>query len=180
MLKLYVPDREFYDEKANRFFTTKATVLQLEHSLLSLSKWESDWCKPFLDKKEKTPEEMLDYVRCMTINKEVNPNVYYALNTDEIKAIFQYVERPMTATWFSDDKRGRMSREIITSEIIYYWMIALKIPFECQKWHLNRLLTLIKVCSIKEQPPKKMGKKAIYQQNRAINAAHRRAHNSKG
>lgn len=180
MLKVYVPNREFYDEKANRFFTTKATTLQLEHSLLSLSKWESDWCKPFLDKKEKTPEEMLDYIRCMTINKEVDPNVYYALNTDEIKTIFQYVERPMTATWFSDDKRNQMSREIITSEIIYYWMIALKIPFECQKWHLNRLLTLIKVCSIKEQPPKKMGKKAIYQQNRAINAAHRRAHNSKG
>lgn len=180
MIKVSVPGQEFYDEKTNRFFTTKATVLQLEHSLLSLSKWESDWCKPFLDKKEKTPEEMLDYVRCMTINKEVDPNVYYALSSDEIKRIFQYIERPMTATWFSDDKKNRMSREIITSEIIYYWMIALKIPFECQKWHLNRLLTLIKVCSIKEQPPKKMGKKAIHQQNRAINAAHRRATNSRG
>lgn len=180
MIKVSIPGQEFYDEKTNRFFTTKATVLQLEHSLLSLSKWESDWCKPFLDKKEKTPEEMLDYVRCMTINKEVDPNVYYALSSDEIKRIFQYIERPMTATWFSDDKKNRMSREIITSEIIYYWMIALKIPFECQKWHLNRLLTLIKVCSIKEQPPKKMGKKAIHQQNRAINAAHRRATNSRG
>ena len=180
MLQITIPAVELWDERKQEFVTTKEQTLQLEHSLVSLSKWESKWCKPFLTKEEKTFEETLDYIKCMTITQNVDPEVYNYLTKENIEEINKYIEAPMTATYFSDDKTAKPSREQITAELIYYWMIALNIPFECQKWHLNRLLTLIKVCNIKNQPPKKRSKKEIMSRNAALNAARRKRLNTSG
>ena len=180
MLRITIPAVEQWDERKQEFVTTKEQTLQLEHSLVSLSKWESKWCKPFLSKQEKTFEETLDYIKCMTITQNVDPEVYNYLTNKNIEEINKYIEAPMTATYFLDDKTANPSREQITAELIYYWMIALNIPFECQKWHLNRLLTLIKVCNIKNQPPKKRSKKEIMSRNAALNAARRKQLNTKG
>ena len=179
MLQIVVPAVEMYNEQTNEFVIAKEQTLQLEHSLVSLSKWESKWNKPFLTKDKKTFEETIDYIRCMTLTKNVKPEVYLRLTPENIEEINRYIEAPMTATTIND-RDPRISREINTSELIYYWMIALNIPFECQKWHLNRLLTLIKVCSIKSQSPKKMSKREIMQRNASLNEARRKKLNSKG
>ena len=157
----------------------KGQTLRLEHSLVSLSKWESKWCKPFLSKDEKTVEETLDYIKCMTLDQNVDSNVYFCLTEENIKQINDYISAPMTATTFSNNKKGA-SREQITSELVYYWMIALNIPFECQKWHLNRLLTLIRVCEIKSQPPKKMSRSELASRNAALNEERKRKLNTTG
>ena len=180
MLKITVPSSEQWDESKQEFVYTKECTLELEHSLVSLSKWESKWCKPFNSKTDKTYEETIDYIRCMTLNSNVDPSVYSCLTNENINEINSYIEAPMTATWFSKGPKGAPNSEQITAELIYYWMIALGIPFECQKWHLNRLLTLIKVCNIKNQPPKKMSKREIMSQNAALNAARRKQLNTKG
>jgi len=180
MLRITIPAVEQWDEAKQEFIYTKEQTLSLEHSLVSLSKWESKWCKAFLTKQEKTFEETLDYIKCMTLTQNVDPEVYNYLTNGNIKEINEYIEAPMTATYFSDEKTSKTSREQVTAELIYYWMIALNIPFECQKWHLNRLLTLIKVCNIKNQPPKKRSKKDIMSRNAALNAARRKRLNTKG
>lgn len=180
MLQITIPAVELFDESKNEFVSTKEQTLQLEHSLVSLDKWESKWCKPFLSKKDKTPEELLDYVKCMTITQNVDPKVYYFLTDDNLREINSYIEAPMTATTFSDDKNGKKNREIVTAELIYFWMITLNIPFECRKWHLNKLLTLVKVCNIKNQPPKKTSKKDLLSRNAALNAARRKQLNTSG
>lgn len=179
MLRIVIPGQELWDEEKQEFINTKEQVLQLEHSLISLSKWEAKWCKVFLSKQEKTAEETIDYIKCMTITPNVDPEVYTRLTKENIKEIEDYIAAPMTATYFSSND-GKPSHEQVTSELIYYWMIALTIPFECEKWHLNRLLTLIKVCNIKNQPPKKMGKREIMSRNAALNAARRKQLNTKG
>ena len=179
MLRIVIPGQEFWDEEKQEFINTKEQVLQLEHSLISLSKWEAKWCKVFLSKQEKTAEETIDYIKCMTITPNVDPEVYNRLTKENIKEIEDYIAAPMTATYFSSNE-NKPSHEQVTSELIYYWMIALTIPFECEKWHLNRLLTLIKVCNIKNQPPKKMGKREIMSRNAALNAARRKQLNTKG
>ena len=172
MLTVTIPGSEFYDEVHNEFITTNPQTIQLEHSLVSISKWESKWRKPFLTKDTRTQEETIDYIRCMTLTQNVDPKIYLAIPNNVIKQIAEYIDSPMTATTFKDEKGGRRNREIVTSELIYYWMISNEIPFECQKWHLNRLLTLIKVCSIKNNAGnKKMSRKDIYSQNRALNSA---------
>ena len=180
MLQIKVPAIELWDERNNEFVETKEQTLQLEHSLVSLSKWESKWNKPFLTQKEKTFEETMDYIRCMTITQNVKPEVYGRLTNQNIVEINKYIEAPMTATTFSNDKRGDINGEQITAELIYYWMIALNIPFECQKWHLNRLITLIKVCNIKNSPQKKRSKRDVMSRNAALNAARRRQFNTNG
>ena len=167
-------DFRLWDEVNEKFVDSKEHVLQLEHSLVSLSKWESKWCKPFLSKENKTFEETIDYIRCMTINQNIPDEVYNCLTGENIREINEYISAPMTATRFSNDVMGKGSREQITSELIYYWMIALNIPFECQKWHINRLLTLIRVCNIKNQPSKKMSRREIMSRNTALNAARRK------
>lgn len=180
MLQITIPAQEQWDEQNQEFIYTKEQTLQLEHSLISLSKWESKWCKSFLSNKDKTREEVLDYVRCMTLTQNVDPQIYSCLTDENVKQINEYIDAPMTATYFSENKNGRANREIVTSELIYYWMITLNIPFECQKWHLNRLLTLIRVCNIKNAPPKKMGRRAIMSRNAALNASRRKRLNTKG
>lgn len=180
MLCIEVPSTEMWDERTEQFIYGEATTLQLEHSLISLSKWESRWNKPFLTKEDKTPEELLDYIRCMTINR-VDPEVYLRLTPENISTIDKYIGAPMTATTINDHGPKSSSRgEIVTSELIYYWMVTFNIPFECQKWHLNRLMTLIRVCEIKNRPPKKMNKRDIMTRNAALNAARRKKMNSKG
>lgn len=180
MLKLVIPDREVWDQKNEEFINVKGQTICLEHSLISLSKWEAKWNKPFLVDKDKTEEEITSYIECMAINTVSDPRIFNCLTNDERDRVANYISAPMTATWFSDDKTKPKSRETITSEVIYYWMISCNIPFECEKWHLNRLITLIRVCEAKNAPPKKMGKQALYSRNRALNEARRKALNSKG
>lgn len=180
MLQIEVPESEYWDEKNGRFVVLDAVTLNLEHSLVSLSKWEMKWKKPFLAKEQKTPEQVIDYIKCMTITQNVNPDVYSRLTRENYEQVQKYIEDPMTATWFSKNQQKQQSRKIITSERIYSWMISAGIPFECQKWHLNRLLTLIQVCNTEGQPPKKMSKNELYSRNSALNAARRSKLNSKG
>lgn len=180
MLQLILPEREIWDPIKSEFIYTKEKLLQLEHSLISISKWEARWGKAFLGKREKTTEESIDYIRCMTITKNVDPNVYESLTDSAIQKINKYISDPMTATFFRKDPSEKVSRDVVTSELIYYWMISLNIPFECQKWHLNRLLSLIRVCSIKSSPPKKMSQKEIMAQNEALNEARKKQLNTSG
>lgn len=180
MLRIIVPAAEYFDEINEEFIYKKEQTLQLEHSLVSLSKWESKWNKAFLGKQEKTDEEILDYVRCMTLTQNVDPEVYSRLSAENYAAINAYIEAPMTATCFFDERKGQKSKETVTSELIYYWMISYNIPVEFQKWHLNRLLTLIRVCNVKNTPPKKRSQREIMKRHAAINAANRKRFNSKG
>ena len=176
MLPIVVKGRELFDERTETFIETKDTTLHLEHSLMSLAKWESKWHKPFLDEKtEKTNEEMKDYIRCMTITQNVDPMVYESLTQKNIKEIRDYIDDPMTATWFNDKKTTQGRKKPVTAELIYYWMITLEIPFECEKWHLNRLLTLIRVCNIEGSPKTKMSKTDIMKQNAMLNAQRKKA-----
>lgn len=180
MLTLTIADMEYYNEEKSEFVSIKERTIDLEHSLVSLSKWESKWCKPFLGKEPKTDKEVRDYVRCMIMNRNIPENIHHGFSKEQIKEINDYIDHKMTATTFSDLTIASKSFEIVTSELIYYWMVSLNIPFECQKWHLNRLLTLIRVCSIKNAPPKKMGKSALINRNRALNEARRKKLNTKG
>lgn len=180
MLYLTVKGRELYDSEHNRFIDAKTQTIQLEHSLVSISKWEARWKKPFLSNKTMTVEETVDYIRCMTITQNVNPYLYFCIDDDNVKEVTAYVYDPMTATWFSKDEKKSPNRAVYTSEVIYWQMITLGIPFECQKWHLNRLLTLIHVCNEKNTPPKKLSGRELANRNRALNAARRKKYNSRG
>lgn len=180
MLQVIIPASEQWDELKQEFIYTKEKTLQLEHSLISISKWESRWCKSFFSKQDKTYEETIDYIKCMTLTPNVNSDVYTCITNDNIKQINDYISAPMTATYFSNNGENKSNRETITSELIYYWMIALNIPFECQKWHINRLLTLVQICNIKNKPPKKMNKREIMNRNAALNASRRKQLNTKG
>lgn len=182
MLTITIPvSPEGWDEAKQEFVEPKTQTLQLEHSLVSLSKWESKWHKPFYSKKEMTDEETLDYIKCMTLTKNVSSDVYDHLTRENVDAVLAYIGDPMTATTFGKEDKGSTNREVITSELIYYWMIASNIPFEpCQKWHLNRLITLIRVCGVKSTPPKKRSKRDIMSRNAALNASRRKQMNTKG
>lgn len=178
MLTLAVPGIDLYDETKNLFYTTKEQILQLEHSLISVSKWESKWHKSFLNNNKKTREESIDYIKCMSLTKGLDDIFYESLPIDIISQIDSYIDNPMTATTINE--KDSFSRDIITSEIIYYWMIELGIPFECQKWHLNRLITLIRVCVIKRAPNEKMSQKEVMQTNHELNEARKKQYNTKG
>ena len=180
MLQITIPGEELWDEKKEEFVSRKEQTLKLEHSLVSLSKWESKWNKSFLSREDKTYDETIDYIRCMTITQNVDPEVYEHLTNENINQVNAYIEAPMSATYLQKKKDKGGSREQITAELIYYWMISLNIPFECQKWHLNRLLALIKVCNMKNRPPKSMNRKEIMRRNAALNAQRRAKLHSKG
>jgi hypothetical protein len=179
MLKVTIPATELYDEVSNEFIACEECTLQLEHSLVSLSKWESRWNKPFLSKEKKTIEQSLDYVKCMTLTEDVDDNVYNFIPDKVMNKISNYIEAEMTATKISDNNQST-KRETITAELIYYWMIALNIPIVWEERHLNRLLTLINVCNIKNSPPKKMSRNEIASRNAALNAARKKQLNTKG
>ena len=182
MLKVTIPETELFDNRTSEFIVVKSQTLTLEHSLVSISKWESKWHVPFIGDKKKTSAQSLDYIRCMTLTQNVDPLVYRVIPNSVMQQIRDYIDNPMTATWFSEEqeKRFRSKFEVVTSELIYYWMIASGVPFECQKWHLNRLLTLLKVCGEKNKPQKKMSKRAIMERNARLNAQRRAAMKSKG
>lgn len=182
MLQIKIPASEFYDERTESFIIMQENTLNLEHSLFSISKWQSKWHKPFLSDTNKTTEEFIDYIRCMTIsNKQIDPSIYQAIPQAEWNRISEYIKDPMTATWFSKRGRKSRSRDVITSELVYYWMISLDIPLECDKWHFNRLMTLIRICNEKNDPKAgKMKKKDIMKQNSALNAARKAKSGTKG
>lgn len=181
MLDIYVPKRELFNNDTQEFIEIPGAKFTIEHSLISLSKWESKWKKSFINTKNLTDVEFADYVRCMTVGKECTFDVYSNLGSKNEQRIRDYIDDSMTATTFrSSQTQTRHRNEIITAELIYYWMIEAGIPFECEKWHLNRLLALIRVCNIKNSSGKKMSKKDIMKENAALNAARRKASGSKG
>ena len=179
MLKITIPAIEMFDDQTQTFISTEEQTLELQHSLVSVSKWESKWCKPFLRKEPKTFEETVDYIKCMTVTENVDPNVYSSLTQSNVNEINAYIEAPMTATTFYGEKQ-KSSKDIITTELIYYWMISLNIPMECQNWHLNRLLTLIRVCNEKNAPAKKMSRREAASRYASLNAARRNKLNTRG
>lgn len=177
--KITIPEAEHYDQEQNLFFTTKECTLTLEHSLVSLSKWESIYHKPFISNEQKTVSEWRDYIKCMTITQNVDPKIYDAIPISVINEVLEYIDEPMTATWFKNTNQPS-SRRVTTAELLYYYMIAQNIPFECQKWHLNRLITLLRVCGEENAPPKKMGRNAMLNQRQMLNEARRAKLHSRG
>lgn len=186
MLTIVVPGNEFWNDKTEQFEYTDDTTLMLEHSLIAISKWEAKWHKPFIGKTKqdtKTDEETLDYIKCMTLNKNVDPKVYLALTDENIDDIQRYIRDPMTATKINDGK-GKSSKQFITSELIYYWMIAYNIPKECEKWHIERLLTLIRICNVESnkhnKKNNKVNERTTLDKMAALNEKRRAELNSRG
>lgn len=171
---------ECWDAEKQEFVEPVFETLEMEHSLLSISKWESKWGKVFLSKDNKSYEETIDYYKCMTLNENVDPAVYDRLSDKNIKEIQDYIKSPMSATFFNNNKNNGVNKEPTTSELIYYWMVSFNIPFSCETWHLNRLLNLIRICGIKNESPKKMSKRDLMSRNSALNAQRRQMYNSKG
>lgn len=182
MLEIIVEAKEFYDERANEFIYVDRTVLQLEHSLISLSKWEAKHKKAFLKKfPPKTYQETVDYIKCMTMNKsKIDPEVYLALTPENVQRIKEYIDDSMSAVYAPPEQNRGGGRDVVTSELIYYWMISYGIPFECQKWHLNRLMSLIRVCNMKNSKPGRRNRKEMLQSRNALNEARLKKHNTKG
>jgi len=180
VLVIEVVLEEGFDEEKQKFVAAKSCVLELEHSLASLSKWESTFEKPFLSDKEKSPEEVFEYIKMMTLTPNIPPEVFHHLSTDNVEDIRRYIDSKMTATTFNDRSAPPRNREVITAEIIYHWMIASGVPFECQYWHLSRLLTLIRVINIKSAPPKKMGKREMLAQRQKLNAQRKQQFGTSG
>ena len=180
MLVLMVGGQESYDEASESFVAVGGTPLRLEHSLVSLSKWESKHEKPFLGKTQKTPQELFDYVKFMCVDEETPVELLQQLDTTHFKRINDYIDSKQTATWFPKDQPQPKSSEVITNELIYYWMTAFQIPFECETWHLNRLFTLIQVCNLKNAKPKPMSKAEIARRNKELNEQRKSQLGTKG
>ena len=180
MIVIDIPENEYYDSVTEMFITIPAKRVKLEHSLVAISKWESKWLKPFLGPGDKTMEQKLDYISFMILDEDEPTSIVNMMTESNLKSIIDYIESPMTATTIKQSKSSKVSREIITSELIYYWMISFNIPFECEYWHLNRLLMLINVCNVKNTPPKKTSTKDILARNRELNAARRKALGTSG
>lgn len=180
MLTISTNGGEFFDEKTGEFRSVKGQTFSLEHSLISLSKWEAKYHRSFINNGPETEEEMIEYIRCMTITQNVDPCVYRNLSYDNVLEIKKYMEDPMTATWFSDKQNPKSRQKTITAELIYYWMFQLNIPIQFEKWHLNRLLTLIRLCDLENAPKKKMKSKDVRKQNSELNRMRRERLGSNG
>lgn len=180
MKQIIIPSNELYDEVNNTFITIPETKISIEHSLVSISKWESIWHKAYLTNKEKTPKEIISYIKCMVITQNVKDYIFDYLPPNVIREITDYINNPMTATVITDISSDKSLNEVMTSELIYYFMFKLGIPKECEKWHINRLMTLIKIYGVKDKPPKKMNKNDILRQNRALNAQRRARMKTRG
>lgn len=172
MLSIPIPKREYFDEATETFGEIKSMTLNLEHSLVSISKWEAKWHIPFFES-EKNYEQTIDYIKCMTLNREIKDDsiIYKMLTRNDIEKINKYISDPMTATVIKETPGGRNRTQKVTSELIYYWMIQFNIPASFEKWHINRLMMLIRVCSEENKPKRKMSRKEIMAQNKALNAA---------
>lgn len=178
MIPIHLPACRAFDERTEEFVDYPAVTLKLEHSLISIQRWESKWHKSYLSSQGFTPEELLDYIRCMSLDQNVDVTTLQRLTKDDVLKIRAYMDNPMTATTFG--KSGQKGKsQIITAEIVYFWMTSFGIPFECAKWHINQLLTLIQVCSIKNSP-KKGGKKQTAAERAALNKARRARMGSSG
>lgn len=184
MLQLQIPPSELFDEESSKFTTVPGINLDLEHSLLSLSKWESKFQKPFLDGKQKTPEELMGYVECMVVGGCDSSDWIPQLTQEDFTRIKTYIESPESATTFGEMPERRGPKEIVTAELIYYWLVAFNIPWEAEKWHLNRLFALIRVCNIKNQQANgkapKMSPAAAREQRARINRERREKHGTTG
>ena len=182
LLQLKVPiGPEEWDEDKEEFIPPPYITIEMEHTLVTISKWESKWRKAFLSKREKTSEEWIDYFKTMIVTPNINDNICDYMTEQNITDINNYIESPMSATYIQADDTGAPNKDVVTSELIYYWMTAHNIPFEeCQHWHLNRLLTLIRVCNEKNAPPDKKRRKPNIEKRRAMNEARKKQFNSKG
>lgn len=179
MLQIFLPSNEYFNDATNQFLTVEGRIIHLEHSLFAISKWESKWKKSFINTRELTREELVDYIQCMTIEEDVSPLLYLGLTNEMEEMVMSYINSKQTATTFSNINEPR-SREIVTAEIVYYWMFSLNIPLECEHWNFDKLTTLIRVCTIKNSPPKKMSKKETRNQYRELNKARRNKYKTKG
>lgn len=181
MLEIRIDGKEFWNQEKEEFVNTKGITLRLEHSLISISKWEAKYKRPFISDGPKTLQETYDYIAFMSLDKNVSMTELEGITEEDYKKILDYIHDPMTATKITQNAKNKpKSNHVLTSEEIYYDMTALNIPFECEKWHLNRLITLIQIASIKNEPPKKMSKSEIYRQNAELNRVRRAQHHSKG
>lgn len=170
MLRIIIQGEEHFNEETSTFETFDDVVLDLEHSLLSLSKWESKYQKPFLSTGDKSREEIFGYLKAMVVTPNVDPDVLNRCSPQNIDTIQEYIDSSQSATTFGMMPERRGPGEVITSELIYYWMVAFNIPFECETWHLNRLFSLIRICNIKNSKPKRMSRSELAQRNAEINA----------
>ena len=176
MFELTIGATEHFNQETSEFEMLNGVTIELEHSLFALSKWESKFEIPFLNNDNLTDEQMMYYIQCMTITKNVDPKLYGSLSEANIITVNEYLNKKHTATWFSEHGNGpgrRTSNEIVTSELIYFWLTACQIPFECEHWNLKRLLTLIQVCNEKNKPQKKMDRKTMMNKHRSVNASRR-------
>ena len=180
MLRLFFKELETYDEKENLFSTVPAGEIELEHSLVSVSKWEAIHKKAFLGTETKTYEEIISYLECMAVDGKFPPELLARIDDGHIQQLSEYINSAQTATWFGETKDAPKSREVITAEVIYYWMIHFNIPVEFQYWHLNRLLTLVRVCGVKQEKPKKMGRQEAADQRRMLNEQRKKQFNTRG
>lgn len=183
MLTLIIPEITGWDEKREEFVVLeKEEKILLEHSLISISKWETKWKKPFLTDDPKTIEESVDYIKCMTVSKNVDPSIYERLRVNHIEEVNKYINESLTATWFGKDtnRDDKSSKRTITSELIYCWMVIYHIPVSFEKWHISRLLTLIRVCKEEMAPSKKRSNIEIINERKAMNEARKKKWNTKG
>ena len=180
MLTLFIPKQEYYNEVEERFFEADEFFLHLEHSLISLSKWESKHQKPFLSSTEKSSDEIFSYIEFMILDESYPADLFSRLSGENIKKINDYIESKESATIINNRNQPRGRSETITSELIYYWMVAFQVPFECERWHLNRLFALLQICGIKNSKPQKMSKSEMAARNRELNAKRRSQYNTTG
>ena len=180
MLQLFIPKAEYWDEKKEEFvYVGKDVTLKLEHSLISISKWEAKWHVSFFQS-EKTNEMLLSYIECMTLNSDVDQSIYLRLTKEHYDQINKYLSDSMTASTVKDIKKHPRTNEILTSELIYYYMIQYGIPVEFEKWHINRLIMLIKICGAKGDSGAKMSRSEIFKQNKALNEARKAKWHTRG